>query len=252
MEEAIKAEYDDVTKEYTDSKLSRHRIVIAAYTFFQILGNPANLSFLELGCGDGFYSRELKRSEASNVLGVDISSEMVKLAQEKEEEERLGCKFMVHDVLTLSIPNQLFDVVVGVFVFNHAKNFEELKMFCRVAFQHLKPGGRFVGLNENPFDKPEYYESYRSYGVVKHGNAEREGDEIWIEFINPNGTSCKILNFYFPPERYAEAFKTIGFVDFQWHHFMLSPSEDTDEKRGNWKTFLDHPPGIGFSAYRPM
>jgi len=131
---------------------------------------------------------------------------MVKLAEEKEAEERLGCKFIVHDILTLSIPNQLFDAVVGVFVFNHARNFEELKTFCRVDSQHLKPGGRFVGLNENPFDKPEYFASNRSYGIVKHGNTEREGNGIWIEFINHNRSSCKVLNFYFPSERYVEAF----------------------------------------------
>ena len=70
MERAVKAEYDDFSKEYTDSKLSY--IASLLRHFFQILGNPENLSFLELGCGDGYYCRELKRSKAANVLGVDI------------------------------------------------------------------------------------------------------------------------------------------------------------------------------------
>lgn len=56
MDEPTKrADYDDCAKEYTYTKLLSFR-GIEKHTFLRILGNPANLSCLELGCGDGYYS----------------------------------------------------------------------------------------------------------------------------------------------------------------------------------------------------
>jgi SAM-dependent methyltransferase len=45
---------------------------------------------LDLACGFGLYTRLLKQHGAAQVLGVDISSEMIRLAQQQEQAAPLG------------------------------------------------------------------------------------------------------------------------------------------------------------------
>jgi ubiquinone/menaquinone biosynthesis C-methylase UbiE len=74
------------------------------------------------------------------VVGIDLSPDMVKSAQEKVEE---GMEFMVGDAKTIPFPDNTFNVVISesVTVFTH-KNIS-LSEYYRV----LKKGG-YLGLNE--------------------------------------------------------------------------------------------------------
>jgi 2-polyprenyl-3-methyl-5-hydroxy-6-metoxy-1,4-benzoquinol methylase len=47
---------------------------------------------LDLGCGEGYFSRELARSGAL-VVGVDLSESLLEYAQERENEERLAIEY---------------------------------------------------------------------------------------------------------------------------------------------------------------
>lgn len=57
-------EYDEIARDYSDTKrlpFSRH---IEQYTLFQILGDVRGARALDLSCGDGFYARRLKEAGA--------------------------------------------------------------------------------------------------------------------------------------------------------------------------------------------
>jgi 2-polyprenyl-3-methyl-5-hydroxy-6-metoxy-1,4-benzoquinol methylase len=41
-------------------------------------------------CGEGFYTRRIKRKGAGTVVGVDISEEMIRLAKQQEQNHPLG------------------------------------------------------------------------------------------------------------------------------------------------------------------
>ena len=45
---------------------------------------------MALACGCGYYTRRLKQHGVARVIGVDISSEMIRLAREHEQKEPLG------------------------------------------------------------------------------------------------------------------------------------------------------------------
>jgi 2-polyprenyl-3-methyl-5-hydroxy-6-metoxy-1,4-benzoquinol methylase len=45
---------------------------------------------LDLACGFGFYTRLLKQEGAAQVVGVDLSPEMIRLARANEQAEPLG------------------------------------------------------------------------------------------------------------------------------------------------------------------
>jgi SAM-dependent methyltransferase len=58
-------------------------------------------SVLDLACGFGFYTRLLKQHGAAQVLGVDISPEMIHLAYQQEQAAPLGITYQICDAVTL-------------------------------------------------------------------------------------------------------------------------------------------------------
>lgn len=243
-----KAVYNQIAEEYKKSKELSFRIFIEEYSLFKMAGDINGLNILELACGEGHYTRKLKHAGAKDVLGVDISSEMIRLARQREREVPTGSRYMVQDVANLPAMDK-FDMAVAMYLLNYAKTREELVTFCKSIFNQLKPGAQFIGFNDNVANDPDNYNRYRKYGFKKECSPYRqEGDPIQYTFYNEDGSMCQFDNFFLHPNTYAEAFKEAGFVNFQWVWPSLHPTE-----RGNeyWNDFMYDPPVIGFVAYKP-
>lgn len=240
--------YDQIAEEYKESKQLSFRKYVEEYTLFKISGDISNQSVLDLACGEGHYTRKLKSAGGSKVVGVDISPEMIVLANREEAKCPTGCKYLVSDVAT--IPDLgAFDLVSAMYLLNYAQTKEQLLSFCKAAYKHLKRGGRFVGVNDNVQNKPEYYQTYAKYGFVKAGNAQAaEGDSITYIIQNSDGTTFQFDNYYLSPQTYAEAFAKAGFVNFKWEGPLLAPAQQHNDY---WNVFMQHPPIIGFSAQKP-
>ena len=141
-------QYDAIAEAYQDSKQLPFREYIEAHSLFEILGDIRGATALDLACGDGFYTRKIKQAGALEVTGVDLSAEMIKLAEKEERARPLGCKYLHRDVAALELSAQV-DLVVAMYLLNYAKTKEELLRFVEVAYNMLRPGGRFVGFNDN-------------------------------------------------------------------------------------------------------
>jgi ubiquinone/menaquinone biosynthesis C-methylase UbiE len=240
-----KVEYDDIAKDYKESKALPFRDYIETYTIFQMAGDVQGKKIFDFACGEGFYTRKFKKAGASDIIGMDLSSEMIKLAQDSEDKEPIGCKYLVGDA---SKADKLgdFDMVIAMYLLNYASTKELISKFCQSAFKQLKSGGRFIGFNDNILEDKAYYPTYQKYGFIKKTSDERnEGDAITYVFKKDDGSTFEFNNFYLKPETYAQAFRDAGFINFQWETPLLEPSQ-----KGNvyWKEFMEHPPIIGFSA----
>lgn len=53
--------YDTIANEYRDSKQLDFRKYIEEYTLEQLLGGVTALNILDLACGEGIYTRKLKK-----------------------------------------------------------------------------------------------------------------------------------------------------------------------------------------------
>lgn len=84
-----------------------------------------------------------------DVYGVDISSEVVKLAKKRMKNRMDIDKFVVGDVRDLPFKNNFFDVVFSFGTIEHIK--EQTKACCE-AFRVLKPGGLFISGVNNRFE----------------------------------------------------------------------------------------------------
>ncbi len=243
-----KAVYNQIAEEYKKSKNLSFRVLIEEYSLFKMAGDIKGLSVLDLACGEGHYTRKLKEQGAREVLGVDISSELIKLAQATEAAKPLGCKYLTENVARLPELDQ-FDMAVAMYLLNYAKTKEELVAFCKAIYNQLKPGAQFIGFNDNVANDPAKYDSYRKYGFKKECSPYRkEGDPIQYTFYNEDGSICQFDHYFLSPQTYEEAFQEAGFDDFQWVWPSVHPTE-----RGNefWNEFILDPPVIGFVAYKP-
>src|SRR4051794_25830319 len=113
----------------------------------------AGKSVIDLACGEGYYSRELRRRGAARVLGVDLSGAMIGLAEAEEARDPLGVEYRVGDARALEEPGQ-FALAFAAYLLNYARTAEELTRMCRAVAHALKPGGRFVTANNNPAEPP--------------------------------------------------------------------------------------------------
>ena len=80
-------------------------------------------TFLDVGCGTGRYSLELARRGARRVVGLDIAERMVTVCAERASEEALHERAsFIHTDLTNYQPDALFDVAIGIGLFDYVKD----------------------------------------------------------------------------------------------------------------------------------
>jgi ubiquinone/menaquinone biosynthesis C-methylase UbiE len=143
-------------------------------------------------------------------------------------------------VKDLELPDH-FDLVVAGYLLNYAQTAAELQTMCRVISRCLKPGGRFVTVNNDPRQPAEYYSTTQKYGFIKLGTgAKREGEPV-VYRILMDGSSFDITNYYLSEETHEAAFKSAGLRDLRWHAPQLSPDGEKEFAHAYWADFLDHP-----------
>lgn len=152
--------YDEIAAEYQRAKQQPWRLHLEHFTLFKLLGDLKGKSVLDLACGEGFYTRFLKRRGAARVVGVDLSHGMIELARREEEKSELGIEYLVHDVKHLDL-DEIFAVVVAAYLLNYAQTADELLEMSASITRHLKPGCRFVTVNNNPRQSEEHFASTR-------------------------------------------------------------------------------------------
>jgi SAM-dependent methyltransferase len=92
------------------------------------------MSVLELGCGTGYFTRELARSGA-DITAIDVSPELLEIAGANCSAPNV--RYEIQNASALSYPGGMFDAVVGSSVLHHLEIEEALREIYRV----LKPTG---------------------------------------------------------------------------------------------------------------
>tara|TARA_R110002096_G_scaffold99396_5_gene220203 strand:+ start:1386 stop:2141 length:756 start_codon:yes stop_codon:yes gene_type:complete len=171
------------------------------------------LDVLDLGCGEGYFSRALKRRGAGSILGIDVSEEMVRGAQQRESQEQLGIQYRAGDATDLSnIDSEGFDLCVAVFLFNYLSLEQTRHTMCEV-HRLLRPGGRFIFAVPHPSlpflgeNVAPFYFDPEGKGYYSGRDRQFEG-EIWRK----DGKSVRVRSVHKNLEDYFGALAGAGFT----------------------------------------
>ena len=142
----------------------------------KLAGDIKNKKVLDLACGQGYFSRILAKKGAK-VTGIDITKNLLEMAEGKEEKEPLGIKYYRLDSGNLKrIKNNSFDIIISTMAFHDIKN---IKATIKECSRVLKLNGRIIFSTLHPFrsianmakGRDGYYlklEKYKSIVSVEH------------------------------------------------------------------------------------
>jgi demethylmenaquinone methyltransferase/2-methoxy-6-polyprenyl-1,4-benzoquinol methylase len=115
---------------------------------------------LDVACGTGDLSIELKNGAKATVIGTDFCRPMLTIADQKSRSEKLTIPFIEADAMNLGVDDATFDAVTIAFGLRNLPNYEDgLRELCRV----LKSGGKLVILECSHPRLPVFRELYDFY-----------------------------------------------------------------------------------------
>lgn len=132
---------------------------------------------LDLGCGTGKMTRMLARV-GYDMTGVDVSTEMLEIAQEKQQEENLGILYLCQDIREFELYGTVRAVVSSCDCLNYILEEEELTEVFRLVNNYLDPGGLFF------FDFNTLYKYEKLLGEATFAENREQGSFIWENYYD--------------------------------------------------------------------
>ena len=132
MEKKEIAAFFDRCAPWWDDDMIRNEVTIT--TILDNSGIKSGMRILDVACGTGVLFPDYLKRGVESVTGIDISSEMAKIAAEKFPEVEVICG----DVETYPFDRR-FDAIMGYNAFPH---FPDPARLIKVLAQLLEPGGR--------------------------------------------------------------------------------------------------------------
>ncbi len=168
---------------------------------------------LDMATGTGDMAILLaKNSNASRVEGIDLSTEMISIGNQKVKKKDLHhkCELKIGDGVTIPYPDQSQDLITITF---GIRNFPDFKESMKNMYRVLKPGGKAVimefSLPENFFVR-KFYLLYFRHILPLIGNII-SGHKNAYTYLNQT-----VEEFPYG-EEFANHFKEVGFEEVDIH-----------------------------------
>ncbi len=141
--------YDKIAEIYNKERHIFKNEKELAY-FVELLPDEAKV--LDVGCGAGFASMYLAEKGFS-VVGIDISSEMIRLARELIPD----VNFMEMDMTKITFSDESFDGIVSLYAIFHISKEKHGSLFQKF-YDLIKPGGiLFFSIGSDEWESTEEY-----------------------------------------------------------------------------------------------
>jgi len=166
VREEIKRHYDLFSSDYDRDRTRKYFNFVNDMETEIVLNYCKNKDVLEIGCGTGLILRKIQKVVRLGI-GVDLSSEMLKIAYSKDLEVMQG------DVVSLPFRDETFDVTFSFKVLSHVP---EIRRAISEISRVTKKGGVLILEFYNPlsfkflinkFFYPHVYQRFYSYWSVK-------------------------------------------------------------------------------------
>lgn len=138
----------DVWEDFVEGGKDWSRTYVHGAAFLAMVGTVRGSSVLDVGCGQGYFTRILARRGA-RMVGVDWSSRMIESAQRHEAREPLGIEYRLLDARQIGRvwKRPRFDRVVASM---SLMDMPDLDRVLRGIHRALRPGGHLVFSASHP------------------------------------------------------------------------------------------------------
>ncbi|RKL68647.1 methyltransferase type 11 [Salipaludibacillus neizhouensis] len=123
---------------------------------------PDKGSILDLACGTGTFTCMLAK-QGFTMFGVDLSQDMLTIADDKKREQRLNIPFILQDMRSFSGFEQLDGITLFCDGLNYLLDSKDVKQTFQQAYSALKSDGVFLFDVHSEY-KMEYIFSNQLYG----------------------------------------------------------------------------------------
>ncbi len=132
---------------------------------------------LDLGCGTGKLTR-LLAAAGYDMIGVDLSGEMLQIALEHEMEEPRQILYLEQDMRDFELYGTVRAIVSICDSMNYLEDHEDLVQVLKLANNYLDPGGIFI------FDMNTVYKYREQLGEQTIAENREESSFIWENYFD--------------------------------------------------------------------
>jgi ubiquinone/menaquinone biosynthesis C-methylase UbiE len=142
MEDSSTKSWNQIAEAWViHADMNDYRNVFLIPHTFALLGNVTGKNVLDVGCGEGGYTR-MFASKGAYVTGIDGSDRLIEIAKRRAEKENLSIVYHVTNSNSLSeIADETFDVVLA------AMSLMDVEDYCGAIaeiYRVLRIGGEFL------------------------------------------------------------------------------------------------------------
>lgn len=169
--------------------------------FFELVPPPGRLT-LDIGCGEGRVSRDLKE-RGHRTIGIDVTPAMVAAAREADPDG----EYIVADASQLPFEDGAADIAVA---FMSLMDVDDMAAAVREAARVLEPGGRFVVAVVHPINSGHELDREHPEGrlVMTHDYFERR---LYRDELERDGLRMTFESRHWTLEDYFDALLGAGF-----------------------------------------
>jgi len=174
---------------------------------------------LDFGCGAGRSTRFL-RGLGFDVVGVDISENMLALAKERDPQ---GEYRLVSDNALNEIETKTYDLVLSAFPFDNIATMEKKVAIFQSLKRLLRPGGRIVNLVSSSEIYVNEWTSFSTKDFPENRTA-RTGDKVHIVMLDVDDRR-PVQDIFWTDQDYREVYKRAGLLPIKTYRPLGHQSE---------------------------
>jgi SAM-dependent methyltransferase len=171
--------------------------------FLASLPAPGRLT-LDLGCGEGRVSRDL-RALGHRVVGVDLSPSMIAAAQEADPDG----EYVEADVADLPFEDGVADLALA---FMSLMDMDDMPRAVKEIGRVLDPGGRFVAAVVHPINSAGEFVPRDGDETAPYRIESYLGRRRYLDHLERDGYEMTFESLHFTLEDYSRALEEAGFV----------------------------------------
>ena len=193
--------------------------------FFEIVPAPGRRT-LDLGCGEGRVSRDLKAG-GHEVVGVDLSEELLAAANEADP----SIETHLADVAELPFPDDSFDCIVA---FMSLQDVERLDDAVSEAARVLEPGGTLCIAIVHPMNSAGEFEGDDADSPFTIAGSYLE-PSYYADELERDGYSLEIVSVHRPLQTYTAALTKAGLLTEELRETRLPDHAVTTDRMRRWQ-----------------